>query len=521
MTDSATSVTCTVCDAGLSPGSRFCTTCGTPQNAGASSAEAPQAPPEPNGFQASWERRCTHCTHYTPNPYDPLDGYCRACRKLQPLGPGYTLPVDAYMWALDAQMMSTLRGITPLNAAARALSDKVGRPWLEAAVNGLRLGPDQLPDIFALAVKAGRIIGLPYLPEMYISGEQMWECMTLGSDNQAFIVVGSIVSNFKAEDMLYILAREMGHIAAGHTVWKTLMQFTSGRQQNKTIGGHGVLQFLNPAKIVESAIDAPLMAWSRHAEITADRAGALVVGQHEVARRVAIQWTLKSFPLFPRINLEALERDVAQSDDRQLQVSEWTMSSTPYLARRLRIMNEFFASEALRGWRAVIEHWIRPAPPLPKPRVSTMPKPAVPEPTITDAIKLACISCHEVMRVPREDLEGKTEARVRCPNPACGKVLEITPKPPDKAEVKRIIPPSVKLTCVACGEAMQVPLSALVGKAEVNIRCPNAACQKILTVRPPQPATLPDTGQGEPSPEPPPRPAGDAAAASDMADTDT
>ena len=503
MDPAPSSTFCTSCGNLLQAGAKFCTGCGARQD-----GQADPGTQNAGNFQPSWERNCAHCANYRPDANDPLDGYCRVCRKLQPLGPGYTLPVDAYMWALDAQMMGTLRSITPLTAAAHALSDRVGRPWLEAAVNGLRLGPDQLPDIFQLALKAARIVGLPYLPEIYISGEQMWDCMTLGSDNQAFVVVGSIISNFKAEDMLYILGREMGHIAAGHAVWKTLIQFTSGRQQSKTIGGHGLLQFLNPAKIVESAIDAPLMAWARHAEITADRAGALVVGQRDVARRVAIQWSLKSFPLFPRINLEALEREVAQSDDRQLQVSEWTMSSTPYLARRLRIMNEFFASETLIGWRAVIDHWQRPASAPPEPRSSAIVKPTSPEPMIADAIKLTCIACHEVMRVPRADLEGKAEVKVRCPNPACAKVLEVTPRPPDKAEIKGIVAPSVKLTCVACHEAMQVPVASLVGKAEINIRCPNPMCRKILTVRPPQPPTAP-AASATPM---------DEAAASDMAD---
>src|SRR5690606_21350564 len=145
--------------------------------------------------------------------------------------------------------------------------------------------------------------------------------------------------------------RQMGHVAAGHALWKSVMQFISGRAQNRTIMGQGVLQFINPAKLIESAIDAPLMAWARHAEITADRAGALTVGNKAVVRRVLGQWSLKSFPLYNRLNQEALDRDIAMSDDSQIALSEWTMSSTPYLARRLRLIDDYFETETLTGWR--------------------------------------------------------------------------------------------------------------------------------------------------------------------------
>lgn len=485
-------VFCGNCGEAFVGDARFCMGCGVVKAGGAPSADASVAQPWTPAVPG-----CGWCRDRPRDAADPLDPFCPVCRRLEPLGPDYVLPVEAFMWSLDAQAMSTLRSITPLTMAAHALSERVGRPWLEASVNGIRLGPDQLPDVFLSAIKAARILGLPSLPELYISGEQMWDCLTLGSETQAFIVVGSIISNFKADDMLYILGREMGHIAAGHALWKTLMQFSSGRQQNKTIMGHGVMQFINPAKILESAIDAPLMAWARHAEITADRAGALVVGQRDVARRVSIQWSLKSFPLYPRLNLEALDREIAQSDERQLQVSEWTMSSTPYLARRLRLMNDFFASEGLTGWRAVIDHWLdverRAGQPPPR---DVRPPPQSPEPTIADGIKLTCIGCDEVMRVPRAELEGKATARVKCPNPACAKILEVTPKPPDKVEVNRIVPPSVRLNCVACAETMQVPVDAIMANAETHVRCPNAACRTVLTIRRPVP----------PAPEPPETP---------------
>ncbi len=454
---------CSRCQEVLLHDQPFCTRCGA----------ATRAAVETHPHTGAWG--CPSCGG-NGLKLPPKQHFCPTCRWLRPLGPNYHLPVDAFQWSFDKQAMDTLRSIGPLTAAAQALSSRVSRPWLEASVNGVRLGADQLPEIFFAGVHAARVLGLPRMPEIYVSGEQMWDCMTLGGEHEAFVVVGSVLTSLKGIDLAFLLGRQMGHVAAGHALWKSVMQFVTGRQANRTIMGNGVLQFLNPAKIVESAIDAPLMAWARHAEITADRAGAMVVGNKDPARRVLSQWSLKSFPLYNRLNMAALERDIAQSDDRQIALSEWTMSSTPYLARRLRLMDEYFETDTLKGWRAIIEHWTRPPPP----------PPPVPDPNI---IRLTCVTCGSPMRLAKKDMEGKERAKVKCPNAKCGKVLEIAAKPPDKAEVKRILVPppvGVRINCPACTSAMMVPAAAIGGKQEINVRCPTESCRKVLTVKLPE-----------------------------------
>jgi len=454
---------CVDCGASLAAGARFCTNCGTSTDA-AADIRAPHA----------WG--CRNCGGDGAR-LRLSEAYCPECRWLRPLGPGYAMPPEAFIYDMDAQAMAMLGSITPLRSAAQALSSKVGRPWLESAVNGIRLGPDQLPQVFAMAVEAARIMGLPHMPEVYVSGEQMWESLTLGSETDSFVVLGSVLNNFKDRDLLYVLGREMGHCAAGHALWRTVIQFMSGKRQfNRNIMGEGVLQFLNPAKIVESAIDAPLMAWARHSEITADRAGALVVGNEDIVRRVATQWAMKSFPLFAQLNMAALQRQIEEAADVN-PLAEMTMSSTPYLANRLRLAKAFFRSEAYLGWRKVIDHWTAPPPPAPKPA--------------QDLVRLNCIGCHGPLSFPRGRFPPDgSPIRVRCPDPKCGKVMEVKPLPPRSAEIARVAPDrpeTVRLTCAACETAMDVPKSILAGKAQAYVRCPNASCGSVLVVRAPAP----------------------------------
>ena len=454
---------CVDCGASLAAGARFCTNCGTSVDA-ETTVRAPGA----------WG--CRTCGG-DGSRLRQSELYCADCRWLRPLGPGYEMPAEAFIYDLDARAMAMLGSMAPLRSAAQALSNRIGRPWLESAVNGIRLGPDQLPHVFGMAIEAARIMGLPHMPEVYVSGEQMWDAVTLGSETDSFVVLGSVLNNFKDRDLLYLLGREMGHCAAGHALWRTVIQFMSGKRQfNRNIMGEGVMQFLNPAKIVESAIDAPLMAWARHSEITADRAGALVVGDEEVARRVATQWAMKSFPLFAQLNMAALERQIEEAADVS-PLAEMTMSSTPYLGNRLRLARAFFRSEEYRGWRKVIDHWTAPPKPAAKPA--------------QDVVRLNCIGCHGALSVPRSQFPPDGSAlRVRCPNAACRKVMEVKPLPPRSAEIQRAAPDrpeTIRLTCAACEGSMEVPRTVLAGKAQAYVRCPNKACGSVLVVRTPTP----------------------------------
>ena len=433
MTAPAVLGACPACGAGLAGGARFCSDCGTDVAALYGST---YAPPYGDPFAVA----CRGCGGNGAR-LPAEKAYCAECRWLRPLCPGYAVDIEAFLWRLDADAMNVLRSLGPLTAAAHAVSERVGRPWFEASVNGLRLGERQLPDVFATAIRAARIMGLPYLPEIYVSGEQMWDATTLGTDGSAFIVLGSVLTNFRGDDLLFILGREMGHVRAGHALWKTVMQFLSGRARHRSIMGEGVLRLLNPTKLVEGAIDAPLMAWARHAEITADRAGMLVCGKEDVARRVLTTWTLKSFPLQARINVDAWLEQENAIEGEMTRLSEWTLSSTPYLAGRLRLLHEFAGTETLRGWRTVIAHWAPPeappaAPNAPNARnapnapnaVSASPTPraaAAPDPA---TVRLVCPKCREGMRIPRTALEGGAPVNVRCPNADCRAVLTVSPK---------------------------------------------------------------------------------------------
>lgn len=344
---------------------------------------------------------------------------CTECRSLKPLVPGYTVDNSAFAWAADAKAMAALQKVSPLNAAAKVVSEKVGRRWIESAFNGVRLSEKQMPHIYGQAVRAARILGMPHMPDVYISGERPWDMLTFGTEKDSFVVVGSaLAGNFQGVDMLFLLAREMGHCKSGHALWKTVIRFFLGEQgPAKGFMAGGIFAALSPSALLGGAIEMPLLAWARQAEITADRAGMLTVGKEDVARRVLLSWALRSSFLYKQINIAAWLEQQSVDDDSYVKLSELTTSSTPYLGPRLKLLAQFAASPDLHNSLRIIADTIRASAP-PKPKQGPKDEPGV--------LRFKCSTCGTAMKVPRKALEGKAALPVKCPDAKCGAITRLT-----------------------------------------------------------------------------------------------
>jgi Zn-dependent protease with chaperone function len=481
-------------------------------------------PPQPNYspqlYQMPHVNQCKTCGG-NGRLFENQTIICQECGWLRPLAEGYGVDCSAFQWSEDGKAMRALRSITPLTMAAEAISDKVGRRWIESTFNSVLLSEKQLPEVYEQAVRAARILGMSYMPDVYISGELMWDCKTFGSDRDAFIVMGTaLATNFRGPDLLFLFAREIGHCRTGHALWQTVIKFLMGEQgrRNGLMGG-GLFAALIPSALLEGAIETPLLAWARQSEITADRAGMLAVGDEEVARRVLLSWTLKSSFLYKQINLQAwLEQQAAGEDDFS-KVSELTTSSTPYIARRLRILSEFAQSPELKKWQEVIKKYIAVS------SHGVDEKKNAP-PAAAESLKTKCTFCGTMLSVPFKVLEGKEQLNVRCSNAQCGKVIVIkkkpaaaaaspapppappvatAPAPTQDAPVQPTQPQSVvskneekreekkaqtekkdndiKAKCPTCGVGFRIPLKAFEGKQQINVRCPNAECGKVVTLK--------------------------------------
>jgi Zn-dependent protease with chaperone function len=327
--------------------------------------------------------------------------------------------------------MSQLQKISSLNAVISAVSDRVGRPWIESTFNGIRLGPKQFPDVWHRAVLAARLLGLPKMPDVYISGDSIWNTYTFGTENSAFIVLGTaILNNFQGDELLFVLAREMGHCRAGHALWKTVTRFLTGDLPvQHGVLSDGLLNAINPMKLIHGAVEMPLMMWTRQSDITADRAGLLALGDETLARNVLLAWSIRSARLLKQVNIDEWMKQEEDSGDHMTRFTEMTTSSSMYTTRRLRLIGQAARETELMRWSQTIQAYRKQLTPPSKPTPgapATAPHARHPAPAAADSIRVVCATCQAPMRIPLAVLQGKPSLNVRCPQ--CQTVTTLRPK---------------------------------------------------------------------------------------------
>jgi Zn-dependent protease with chaperone function len=421
---------------------------------------------------------------------------CPECGWLRPLLPGYALDRSVFLWGQDGLAMQKLQSVPALHSAVTTISDKVGRPWIESTFNAIRLGPRQLPDIYNHAVLAARILGLPSMPDVYVSGDQMWNTYTYGTETNFFIVLGtSHLINFSSDELLFVLAREMGHCRAGHALWKTVLRFIAG--DTSVHGGllsDGIIHAINLQRFVQGAIDMPLMAWARQSEITADRAGLMAIGDEALARRVLLAWSVRSARLLQMINIDEWMKQEDASGDAMTSISQLTTTSEMYTTRRLKLLRQSAQEANLMRWSASIQPIRKKLMPVPTQQmtglgVGTMKaaKPAVtPRPAGAPAV------------APRPAAPAGAAAPAGPGGPVYEAQPDVSAAASAGAQTKpgtagpgagpAAAPPadSIRVVCNKCQGAMRVPQAILRGKPFVNVRCPH--CHNVLTLRPKAPA---------------------------------
>jgi Zn-dependent protease with chaperone function len=414
---------------------------------------------------------------------------CHGCAWLRPLAPGYQLDKSVFLWAQDGQAMSKLQSISALHTVVRNVSDKVGRPWIESTFNAIRLGPRQLPDVWNLAVLAARILGLPRMPDVYISGDQMWNTYTYGTENSSFIVLGtSHIINFAGDELLFVLAREMGHCRAGHALWNTVLRFVAGDVSVHTgLLSNGLINAINPTKLIQGAIDLPLMAWSRQSDVTADRAGLMAVGDEALVRRVLLAWSLRSARLLQQVNIEEWLKQEDASDDSMTRFSEMTTSSSMYTTRRLRLLGQ-------AGREAELMRWSESIQPVRKklaPEAHAVSGLGVGTVKVVKAVAAAVAGRPAVLQAGAGPVGagvavGVTQTAGGASN-AAGNGAQGGMTQTNAAAVTD----SIRVICNKCQAAMRVPIAVLRGKTTLNVRCPR--CQTVIVLRP-KAATTPAAG---------------------------
>jgi Zn-dependent protease with chaperone function len=134
--------------------------------------------------------------------------------------------------------------------------------------SAVRLGEDQLPAIWALQREVYNVLDMAEVPDLYLTQFPIANASVIGAGKPMVVLYSELIRLLDTDARRVVLAHEAAHVLSEHVLYQTalaiLMQLAEGVRL-PLLAGLPVL-----------AIRTALLEWSRAAELSCDRAAALV-----------------------------------------------------------------------------------------------------------------------------------------------------------------------------------------------------------------------------------------------------
>lgn len=209
----------------------------------------------------------------------------------------------------DRAATTALHAIPLLDQVIKRLTDLGHERRLRQIVlgNAIRLSDDQLPDVWHDYVSCVTTLDLPMRPELYVCNDPSVNAMAIGAKTPIIIANSSLIGAYSAHEVKSVLAHETGHVLSEHYYYTTalllLRQFLDGALPRNLLFGL-------PARGMYLA----LLEWSRAAELSADRAAAVVMADPLAPCRVIMRIAGGALS---GMNFEAFLRQATEYDDEE------------------------------------------------------------------------------------------------------------------------------------------------------------------------------------------------------------
>ena len=250
----------------------------------------------------------------------------------------------AYEHPADKAATSALHSVPLLDTVVKRLTDLGHERRLRQIVmgNAIRLGPEQVPAVWGTYVRSCTILDLDVVPDLYVINDPQINAMTIGAKKPIVIVNSSMLRSFDEKGVETVLAHEAAHVLSEHYTYTTalvlLSQFLLGALPRSLLLGLPV-----------RAMYLALLEWSRAAELSADRAAALVMADPLQPCRVLMELAGGSVP---GMNFEAFLKQASDYDSEDDLFSRHTRFwselnlTHPVAVRRVKELTEWVQTGA-------------------------------------------------------------------------------------------------------------------------------------------------------------------------------
>ncbi|WP_287127518.1 M48 family metallopeptidase, partial [Candidatus Cyanaurora vandensis] len=203
--------------------------------------------------------------------------------------------------------------------------------------NAVKVGPQQLPRLWASYLDVIDVLDVPKCPDLYILQTPGANAFTLGADAPIIVIQSGLVELLDGQEMQSVLAHELGHVLSEHVMYRTALMILLNLS----------LSQFNVGAIPLQALQLALLEWFRASELSCDRCAALMVRDPEVICSTMMK--LAGGSLASEMNLGAF---IQQAED----YATWN----DYTDRALRFVGELGTTHPYSVLRvARLLNWVR------------------------------------------------------------------------------------------------------------------------------------------------------------------
>jgi Zn-dependent protease with chaperone function len=210
----------------------------------------------------------------------------------------------AYQHPADRAATAALQKVPYLDQVVRTLVSLGYERALRAFSLGsaVRLGQEQLPGIWVLHRQVFNALDMETVPDLYITQFPLANAYTIGTKKPIVVLNSELVRILDDDGRRVVLAHEAAHVHSDHVLYRTALIILL------QVGSSVRLPLLAGLPLL--AIQLALLEWSRAAELSCDRAAALVTRDPNAVCRALM--TIAAGEAAEQLNLDAF---IAQGMD--------------------------------------------------------------------------------------------------------------------------------------------------------------------------------------------------------------
>ena len=173
----------------------------------------------------------------------------------------------AYEHPADRAATAALKAVPHLDTVVRKIIEFGYERAIRRGVLGsaVRLSEEQLGHVWRAHARAYATLDLEPVPELYLTAFPIANALTIGSGRPLVVVNSELVQLLDAEELRGVFAHEAGHVLSEHVLYRTALVILL-----RISALPGIPLPLLPLR-------AALLEWYRAAELSCDRAAALVI----------------------------------------------------------------------------------------------------------------------------------------------------------------------------------------------------------------------------------------------------